>query len=47
MTTPMHLQLGSIVVGTNRVRVDEHSYLDLEKHDDSDNWSVVSMPEKK
>jgi hypothetical protein len=32
-TTPMHLQLGSMLVDTKRVRVDEQSYFHIKKED--------------
>jgi hypothetical protein len=34
-TTPMMIQLGSVLVDTKKVRVDEHSYFQMEKYDDT------------
>jgi hypothetical protein len=38
--TLMHLQLGSMLVDTNRVRVDEQSYFDMKKKITPATWSM-------
>jgi hypothetical protein len=46
-TTPMHLQLGLMLVDAKRVRVDKRSYFEMDKQDDSGNLLSCERARKK